>query len=329
MCSPRDQQDGQKPHATPPSTASAFFLVGPTASGKSAVAQFLAEQEGRTIVSADSMLVYRGMNIGTAKPTAEQQRRVPYVGLDLVNPGSTFSVGRYLKEVAAAFRSLCPGEEPIVVGGTGLYIKCLTEGLSDSKPVDEKNRARLEAIYRRDGVAGLQAILRRMAPRRLEALQDPRNPRRLIRAIELAQQEVAPRCTWSGPPAPPLVGLRPAPGYLKTRIIARVEKMFRDGLLDEAAALRHDHPEFSGTARHAIGYAEALAVLDHQYDIEEARARIVQRTWQLARRQMTWFRHQLRVAWVDVEDEQPVEVLAGRVRELWRQHGPTPVVLPR
>lgn len=311
--------------ASRPSVSAAFFLVGPTASGKSAVAQHLAERDGLEILSADSMLIYRGMDIGTAKPGRAEQARVRHYGMDLAEPGETFSVGRYLEEASGAFRD---GRCPIVCGGTGLYIKCLTEGLATRPPPDPQRRAALEARYQEHGVPGLRGELERIAPGRLARLADPNNPRRLIRAIELALSGAPDARTWPGASASPLVGLRRAPEDLRARIQARARALFAGGLLEEVAALRKSSPGFSQTARHAIGYAEADAVLEKRCSIEEAVARTAQRTWQLSRRQMTWFRHQARVEWVETAPGTPLEILAEHVQAIWRTHGPTPVILP-
>lgn len=301
----------------------AWFLVGPTAAGKSAVAQHLAEREGLGILSADSMLVYRGMDIGTDKPSAEDRGRVRYWGLDLAGPDEPFSVGRYLEAARAAFHETAPGRL-IVAGGTGLYVKCLVEGLDAAPPADPELRRRLSDL----DVAGLQEELRRRDPARLESLADPRNPRRLIRAIELAATAVQPARPAS-PPGPPMVGLRPQAAPWRAKIGERVRKMFDGGLLEEARLLRERHAALSGTARHAIGYAEALAVLDGTLTAGQAREQAVRRTWQLARRQMTWFRHQVRMEWIDHDFREPVARLAEKVWAAWRKHGPNPVVLPR
>lgn len=299
----------------------AWFLVGPTAAGKSAVAQHLAERESLDILSADSMLVYRGMDIGTDKPSAEDRRRVRYWGLDLAAPDESFSAGRFLAAARQAFQEAAGGL--IVAGGTGLYVKCLVEGLDAAPPADPELRRRLSEL----DVAGLQEELRRRDPARLEALADPRNPRRLIRAIELAETSAHPS-RLARPSGPPMVGLRPQAAPWRAKIGERVRKMFDGGLLEEARRLHERHSALSATARHAIGYAEAFAVLDGTLTVGQAREQVVHRTWQLARRQMTWFRHQVRVEWIDHDFSEPVARLADRVWAAWRKHGPNPVVLP-
>ncbi|MBN1268854.1 MAG: tRNA (adenosine(37)-N6)-dimethylallyltransferase MiaA [Kiritimatiellae bacterium] len=302
---------------------SAFFLVGPTAAGKTAVAHHIARADGCEILSADAMLVYRGMDIGTAKPSEAERAEVRYWGLDLVDPNQPFSVGAYFEHARAVCMAAAErGRRLIVAGGTGLYIKCLTEGLDPLPAADEALRRQSEDVLEREGVAGLQAALRVRDAAAYTALADKQNPRRLIRALELAGRGARRARGWSGPSAVPLAGLRMKPDALHARIRRRVEAMFAGGLLEEVRALEGHYGRLSKTAAQAIGYKEALAVQRGECTVEEAREVAIRRTRQLAKRQMTWFRHQARVAWVDVESDTPVEVMASRVREIWDRHGP-------
>ena len=297
--------------------ASAHFLVGTTASGKSAVAQYLAERDGRLIVSADSMNLYRGMDMGTAKPAAADQSSVDYIGIDLAEPTEKFSVANYLDAVRPAFES---GREIIVAGGTGLYVKCLTEGFDDVPPENSALRAELEVL---DFPALQQRAQTDAAELYSKLTEDDRqNPRRLIRILE---KEVPTEKKWNSNPKPTLVGLRVERAVLHQRIEQRVEQMYAAGLLDEARELIK--LDLSQTALQAIGYAESFAVLNHEMTLEEAKEKTIIRTRQLAKRQMTWFRNQLHVEWVDVADFQGVEPLAEAVSHAWKKHGATPVVL--
>jgi tRNA dimethylallyltransferase len=210
-----------------------------------------------------------------------------------------------------------------VAGGTGLYVRCLTLGLIASPPPDPALRSELERELAAGGVIALQERLRARDPARLASLADPENPRRLIRAIELAEQGIpAPDPSAAGP-KPRLVGLRMTPPDLLRRIEARVHGMFERGLLEEVEGLRARYPAWSGTARHAIGYAEALTVLEGRCSVKNAMESTVIRTRQLARRQMTWFRHQADVTWVDIPFDAPLAETAARVQSLWNQHGRT------
>jgi tRNA dimethylallyltransferase len=306
----------------------AHVLVGPTASGKSAVAQQIAHaaRPPRPILSADSMTVYRGMDIGTAKPGVEERGAVPSFGFDLVGPGQAFSVGDYLAALRAAAPSIAAcGATPIVVGGTGLYVKALLEGL-DSPPSDPVHRAAAETLLAAEGLPALQAAARALDPAQYARLRDPENPRRVVRAYELLASG-HPLPLPEERPKPRIAGLRLPPEELRRRIERRARQMFAYGLVDEVRALRTTHPLLSDTARHAIGYKEAGLVLDGDITEEEAIRRTATRTAQYAKRQMTWFRHQADVAWVDVGPRDDIERLVGKVRRIWATHGPAPLCL--
>lgn len=307
---------------------SAFILAGATATGKTAVAQLLAEQLGCAILSADAMLVYRGMDIGTAKPTPAERRGVPYSGIDLATPAEPFSTGLWLADAARALAAPLPPGGIIVAGGTGLYIKALTDGL-DGASADPAARARWQALFERDGLPALQSALAERDPAALASLPDPSNPRRLIRALEHLDTLGALPSHWkTARPAAPVVALRLPREQLHRRIARRVEAMFSAGLADEVRALRERHPVWSPTAAQAIGYAETAALLDGTLSRRDAAERIAARTRQLAKRQETWFRHQTQPLWLDINDNDPPEHTARRVLELWRQHGPVPVLSP-
>lgn len=308
---------------------SAHFLVGPTAVGKSAVAQQIAEDDGFDIVSADSMLVYRGMDIGTAKPSRDEQARARYWCIDLVDAGAPFSVGLFRDAALAALSKIAMARrKAIVIGGTGLYVKALTHGLSHTPPADIEFRAQLDRIAGERPVAELQEMLRESAPDLFKALSDKRNPRRLVRALELAHAGIRrPPGSWKSRNAGPvLTGLRTDPLLLRARIGDRVRNMYGAGLVDEVKALVAAGFGRSSTARSAIGYSEAVAVLEGSCTEEEAIRRTAQRTFQLARRQMTWFRHQADVDWIDIDIGTNTATIARAVKESWRKHGPSSVV---
>ena len=305
------------------SALAAHFLVGPTASGKSAVAQYLAllGHPTRPILSADSMTIYRGMDVGTAKPEAADRAAVPSFGFDLVDPDRPFSVGDWLAAIRAAAPAIAAcGAPPIVVGGTGLYVKCLTEGL-DSAPTDPVHRAAAETLLNAEGLEALQAAARALNPAEFAKLRDPENPRRVVRAYELLASG-QPLPVVEERPRPKLAGLALAPDELRARIARRARQMFAYGLVEEVRALRAKYPALSDTARHAIGYEEAARVLDGQLPEEEAIRLVAIRTGQYAKRQMTWFRHQADVVWIEVGPRDGIERLAGKVQAVWRTHGP-------
>ena len=311
-----------------PERVEAFLLVGPTAAGKTVVAQHLAEQDDAEILSADAMLVYRGMDIGTAKPTRAERDRVRYWGIDLVNPGDPFSVARFrtvAQEAAESARRA--GRKLIVVGGTGLYIKVLLHGLDELPHSLPEVRARWQAVLGHDGVAALQEALRQRAPGWLETLSDPANGRRLMRALELVEAGLtAPPASWKqGGGLPEIVGLTAERGLLEARIRERVVAMYDAGFLREVAGLlaQRAFAEWP-TAAQAVGYAEAASCLAGSLSEAEARERTVIRTRQLAKRQMTWFRNQCRVRWVEW-GQGDVATTAEQVRACWSATGPTPL----
>ncbi|MEE9367369.1 MAG: tRNA (adenosine(37)-N6)-dimethylallyltransferase MiaA [Pontiella sp.] len=302
-------------------TASANFLVGTTASGKSAVAQYIAEREGQLIVSADSMNLYRGMDIGTAKPTLVERNRADFAGFDLAEPTKKFSVAAYLDAVKPAFES---GREIIVAGGTGLYVKCLTEGFDDTPPENTELRTELEGL-------SFHALEKRAKEEATELFNqltqdDQQNPRRLIRILEkvFGGTTYSLSRAWNSKPKPVLVGLRVERETLHKRIEQRVEEMYAAGLLEEARGLIE--LDLSSTALQAIGYAEAFAVLNNEMTLAEAKEKTVIRTRQLSKRQMTWFRNQLKVEWIDTAAFQTVETLSDAVSNAWKKIGKTPVV---
>ncbi|HRU71654.1 MAG TPA: tRNA (adenosine(37)-N6)-dimethylallyltransferase MiaA [Kiritimatiellia bacterium] len=305
-----------------------WFLAGATATGKSAVAQCLAEQTGRAILSADAMLVYRRMDIGTAKPSPAERGDVPYFGVDLASPAETFSTGLWLADARRALHA-APPAGLIVAGGTGLYLKALTDGLEGSA-CDPDARARWQARYAAEGIDGLRRALEARSPGALNTLADPANPRRLIRALEHLDAHGALPTHWrhTQRESPPIPALRLPREQLHARIARRVEAMFAAGLIDEVRTLQRDFPIWSETARHAIGYAEVCALLAGELTQAQAADRIAARTRQLAKRQETWLRHQARVIWIDITDDEPPENVARRVAEIWRLYGSSPVVLP-
>ncbi len=304
----------------------AYFLVGPTAVGKTAVAQYLAEQRNSSILSADSMLIYRGMDIGTAKPTAAERGDVPYYGIDLVAPDSLFSVWDYREHALETLAKVQGAEGGLIVtGGTGLYVKSLTHGLSERPGADADLRTKWEMRIENDGIQSLQRAAQEADPESYAELADQDNPRRLIRLLESAAATVAGKAdSWQTvESSAPLVGLTMDTEFLNERIEKRVQHMYATGLVDEVEALVSQAENLSRTAAQAIGYAEAIQVLNGELSREEAIRKTVVRTRRLAKRQRTWFRHQARVEWVEVKPDATLSSIAGEVDERWGEYGPT------
>lgn len=282
-----------------------YCLAGATASGKSAVAQRLAERYHAAILSADAMLVYQGMDIGTAKPSPAERGTVPYFGIDCVTPADTFTTARWLEAAQTAQASAAP---LIVTGGTGLYFSALLRGLDSAPAGNPALREQLEALP----LAELQA---RLANRGV-TLPDMANPRRLVRALEILECGGELPQRWQTTERPPLLALTWTRATLHQRIAQRVDQMYAQGLLEETQALRDRYPVWSPTAQQAIGYAEALAVLDGTMTLAQAKERTVIRTRQLARRQETYLRHQFNLTWI-AADGLSLEALADRVAQAW------------
>jgi tRNA dimethylallyltransferase len=251
------------------------------------------------------------MDIGTAKPSPAERARIKTWGIDLADPVEPFSVGDWLRAVRPAFKK---AGTPIVAGGTGLYVKCLLLGLDDLPAADEELRVRTEKMT----LAELQAEAKQAAPAAYETLADKENPRRLIRLLEGRKSSDS----WNAE-MPVVIGLHVERDVLHRRIAERVGKMYADGLLEEARGLIS--LKLSSTAQQAIGYAEAFAVLRGEMTEAEAKEKTIIRTRQLSKRQMTWFRHQLNVQWIETADFPTLEKLVLEISRVWKKYGAVPV----
>ena len=287
--------------AAPPLLA----IVGPTASGKTELALALARQLPVEILVADSRQVYRGMDIGTAKPDAAARAAVPHHLLDLVDPDEPFTVAQWV----AAARRLIPeivarGRLPLVVGGTGLYVSSLLDGHDyDAQAWSPEVRARLADRLAVDGLAVLAGRLATLAPG-VAARTDLRNPRRVLRALERAESGdggALPRAVpYGGRVA--LLGLERPREVIVERVGARAVRLWEGGLLDEVRALLTAGfgPQLDPMTGH--GYREAARHLAGEWSREEALETMVRRTRQYAKRQMTWFRREARITWLAAGD---------------------------
>jgi tRNA dimethylallyltransferase len=301
-------------------------IVGATATGKTALAVELAPFFQAEVISADSRQVYRGMDIGTAKPTPEQRAQVPHHLINVVDPTDrSFSVAvwRRMAEVALA-DSVRRGKQPWLVGGTGLYIKALVDGLAlPPVPPDPALRAHLEAVHRREGTAALWERLRALDPVAAATI-DRHNPRRLIRALEVCLLSGRPVSEQRGrqPPSYPVleIGLHLERAALYARIDARVEEIFATGLVREverllAAGCTQDLPSMQSP-----GYREVARYLAGEITLAEAKALTKQSTRQLAKRQLTWFRKDQRIQWIQA-GPQASAVARELVRAFYAQVG--------
>jgi len=275
-------------------------LVGPTASGKTEAALAIAPHLGAEIVSVDSMLVYRGMDVGTGKPTAEQRAAVPHHLLDLAEPSERFTVARFQELARGVLRSVA---RPLLVGGSGLYLRAVVDDLA-FPPEDPVVRASLEAEADDLGAEALYRRLAEMDPVAAARIE-PGNVRRIIRALEVTAISGAPfssfaaswdRYRWDRVRA---AGIRMDREAQRTRIAERVLAMLENGWLGEVQVLMDRGFGAWLTASQAIGYAELAEHLDGRLSLDEAAERTVKRTNELARRQMAWFRRDPRIRWFD------------------------------
>ncbi len=268
-------------------------LVGPTASGKTGASLSVARAIDAEIVSLDSMLLYRGMDIGTDK--LKDTQGIPHHLIDCLDPSERFDLRRYLEQADEAIAGIrARGRRVLVVGGTGLYLMGLLKGVFSGVPRDDDLRAR----YAREELAALHARLSEVDPVTAGKVHS-NDRRRITRALEVYETTGRPlselQTQFAGPDrfAARIAGIAVERPVLKQRIEARVEHMLAAGLVDEVAGLA-----LGPTAGQAVGYKEVRAHLDGEYDLEEARVRIVRHTLRLARRQATWFKR-FEITWMD------------------------------
>lgn len=279
-------------------------VVGPTAAGKSRLALELARAHGGEIVSCDSLQVYRGLDIGSAKPTPEERRLVPHHLVDVADPAQEFSAAEYARQARAAVRDIAArGRRPLVVGGAGLYLRALLQGLFEGPSRDEALRRRLEGLARRFGDARLHRLLRGVDPEAAARL-DPRDRVRVVRALEVFALTGRPLSRHHQSAPDPLTGFRvrvvvldPGGAVLRAAVLARTRQMFEAGLLEEVRGLLAGGLSPDVRPLRAIGYRQAIAVLQGRMDRDGAERDTVTATLQYAKRQRTWFRHQVEAVW--------------------------------
>jgi tRNA dimethylallyltransferase len=312
--------------ASLPPLADCWFLTGPTAAGKTALGLELAERLDAEIRSLDSMAVYRGLDIGTAKPTPSERERVPHWLIDLVEPEDEFSVAQFCataERVAAEVRSR--GREVLFVGGTPLYLKALLRGIFEGPPADWEFRRRMIEAADERGQAWLHERLAEVdaaAARRLH----PRDVRRVVRALEVFESTGRPISDWQRQ----FDRARPADACrvfvldwpreeLYARIAGRVEAMFRSGIVSEVGDLLARHKQFGRTARQALGYREVLEHLGGELDLGETIELVKTRTRQFAKRQLTWFRSLSECRWLPMSSARDARALGeAMVNAGWR-----------
>jgi tRNA dimethylallyltransferase len=315
------EHEHQPPSSILHPPAHPVLLAGPTAVGKSDIALLLAERLGGEIISVDSMQVYRGLDIGTAKPSSEERARVPHHLIDVADLTEPFDAAQFLQLAHPAVTDIqARGRVPILCGGTGLYFKVFLEGLREAPPANAALRAALR-------VTPLPELLHELADRDPVTYEriDRQNPRRVIRALEVirltgkplsaqpADWHHASRITHH---ASLCIGLARSSADLQRRIDARVDAMFRRGWVAETEQLLKRGLAQNQNAMQALGYRQIVEHLRGERSLAETVALVKIRTRQFAKRQMTWFRRQLHLTWVHLEAQSSAEAVVKSITAL-------------
>ncbi|MEJ0090940.1 MAG: tRNA (adenosine(37)-N6)-dimethylallyltransferase MiaA [Limisphaerales bacterium] len=301
----------------PVNPVSPIFIAGPTAVGKSEIALLLAEKIGGEIISADSMQVYRGLDIGTAKPSPDERARVPHHLIDICDLTENFDAAQFIRLAQKAVKEIQSRNKiPIFCGGTGLYFKAYLSGLGEAPATNPALRAELEAA----SFESLLHELRECDPAAYEKI-DKQNPRRVIRAVEVirltGKKFSEQRAEWkseaqSPKPKTSFCLIRPAPD-LHVRINARVDAMFARGLIEETRALLQHGLAENKTAMQAIGYRQVVEYLRDERSLTETIELVKIKTRQFAKRQLTWFRRHGNMEWIELRPDETVEKCVEKI----------------
>lgn len=298
-----------------------WFLTGATASGKSKTSLELAKQINAEIISLDSMAIYRGMDIGTAKPPVADRGDVPHHLIDIREPNETFSTSQYRDAAIETIQAIRGrGKEVLFVGGTALYLKALLRGMFEGPPADWEFRKQIEKEIEESGGEFLHERLQMVDPVAAHNIH-PNDHRRIIRALEVFSSTGKPISHWQmefDDPTPAeqcrVFAIRHQRDILHQRIEQRVGSMFESGLIEEVRGLLDKHGELSHTATQAVGYREIIAHLAGEHTEEETRELVLIRTRRFARHQETWFRNLTECRWIDLEaDFEPAAVASNIV----------------
>ena len=297
----------------------ALIIVGPTAIGKTELSLLIAKLLPVEIVSADSRQIYRYLNIGTAKPKPSQMRRIPHHMIDILNPDEYYSAGMYCRQTRQIIDQIFKRKKiPLVVGGSGLYIKALLDGFFNLEIRDDKIRSSLRHRLSTEGLDVLYAELQKVDPI-LAARLSPTDKQRIIRGLEVylitgtplsqLQEEKSDPANF----IPVMFGLRAPRDYLYERINRRVDLMLEEGFITEVANLRNKGYKVSFNALNTVGYKEAFAYLENEIDFDTMVELIKRNTRRYAKRQMTWFRKDERIEWIDITPQTDYRQLAEQI----------------
>ncbi|MBN1127279.1 MAG: tRNA (adenosine(37)-N6)-dimethylallyltransferase MiaA [Sedimentisphaerales bacterium] len=295
-----------------------ILILGVTASGKGTLAFELAQRFNGEIISVDSMKVYKRMDIGTAKPSKERRQEVRHHLIDVVEPSEAFSVDQFLHHTNRAIEQIqAAGKAVIAVGGTAMYIKALLYGLFEGPGSDEKIRNQLDDKITRQGLHALYTELARIDPAAARRIH-PNDTRRIVRALEVFELTGKPisffQQQWEGPEKHSwtVIGLRREKTQESGRINRRVKQMIEQGLAEEVRALLAEDKPLSSQAQAAIGYAEMIEHLQGKMNFDDTIEQIKINTRKLAKAQRTWFKTFRGVHWIDITEQDTLEIITAR-----------------
>ena len=297
-----------------------IFLVGPTAIGKTGISFELAKLIDCEIISCDSMQVYRGMNVGTSKPAKVLLNGIPHHLIDIIDPSQDFSVASFRDLAVRAIEEIISRRKtPLLVGGSGLYVKVLIDGIFEAPTTDRELRERLEQEAEEFGIGILFERLKKIDPETAEKVH-ANDLRRIVRALEVYEKAKAPisqlrknTTGLAGKYDVRIFGFDMERPVLYKKIDERVDLMFSEGLVDEARNLMQG--KLGLTASQALGYREVFGFLKGEYDLDEAKRLVKRNTRHFAKRQLTWFRRDKRIEWIILDENFDTEKVAREIRE--------------
>lgn len=305
----------------------ALVITGPTASGKTALSIEVARRIGAEIISMDSRQVYRGMDIGTAKVTPEERGEIPHFGLDLVDPDERYSAGRFARDAYRWIREIRGrGHVPLLVGGTGFFLRALTDPLFQEPDLPVERRERLKKYLDSQSDETLMRWLEILDPESAATLRAQGGRQRIARALEVALLTGRTLPWWQRHAPPQMMPIHPLVFVLDLpreqlyqRINARVHDMIDAGLVDEVRGLLERGYDLGDPGMNATGYVEMIPYLRGEYSLDDAIDAIQRATRRYARRQLTWFRHQLPPDAVWLDATRPRHELADTIAEMWKK----------